>query len=64
MLILILIDDQYLQNAGFSFEKTKISISMKMIWYDMKWYESLVNASWHFYDCGCCPFKQINISFF
>ena len=31
MLILILIDVQYLQNAGFSFEKTKISISMKMI---------------------------------
>ena len=29
--ILILIDVQYLQNAGFSFEKTKISISMKMI---------------------------------
>ena len=31
MLILILIDVQYLQNAGFSFEKTKMSISMKMI---------------------------------
>ena len=31
MLILILPDVQYLQNAGFSFEKTKISISMKII---------------------------------
>ena len=31
MLIFILIDVQYLQNADFSFEKTKISISMKMI---------------------------------
>ena len=31
MLILILIDVQYLQDAGFSFEKTKISASMKMI---------------------------------
>ena len=31
MLILILIDVQHLQNAGFSFEKTKIGISMKMI---------------------------------
>ena len=31
MLILILIDVQYLQNAGFSFERTKISISMEMI---------------------------------
>ena len=31
MLILILIDVQYLQNADFSFEKTEISISMKMI---------------------------------
>ena len=31
MLILILIDVQYLPNAGFSFEKTKISTSMKMI---------------------------------
>ena len=31
MLILILNDVQYLQNAGFSFEKTKISISVKMI---------------------------------
>ena len=31
MLILILIDAQYLQSAGFSFEKTKVSISMKMI---------------------------------
>ena len=31
MLILILIDVQYLQNTGFSFEKTKTSIGMKMI---------------------------------
>ena len=31
MLILILTDVQYLQNAVFSFEKTKISISMKII---------------------------------
>ena len=31
MLILILIDAQYLQNALFSFEKTKINISMKII---------------------------------
>ena len=31
MLISILIDAQYLQNAGFSFEKSKASISMKMI---------------------------------
>ena len=31
MLILILIDVQYLQNAIFSFEKTKISISKKII---------------------------------
>ena len=31
MLILILFDVQYLQNASFSFEKTKISVSMKMI---------------------------------
>ena len=31
MLILILIDVQYLHNALFSFEKTKISISMKTI---------------------------------
>ena len=30
-LILILTDVQYLQNAGFSFEKTKISISMTII---------------------------------
>ena len=32
MVILILIDVQYLQNAGFNFEKSKISISMKMIY--------------------------------
>ena len=31
MLILTLIDVQYLRNAGFSFEKTKISITIKMI---------------------------------
>ena len=31
MLILIFIDVQYLQNAAFSFEKTKIPIGMKMI---------------------------------
>ena len=31
MLIFVLIDIQYLQNASFSFEKTKISISMTMI---------------------------------
>ena len=31
MVILILIDVQYLQNVSFSFEKTKISISIKMI---------------------------------
>ena len=31
MSILILIDVQYLPNAVFSFEKTKISISMKII---------------------------------
>ena len=31
MLILILNDVQYLQSAGFSFEKTKISICMEMI---------------------------------
>ena len=31
MLILNLIDVQYLQNAGFSFEESKISIVMKMI---------------------------------
>ena len=31
MPIFILIDVQYLQNASFSFEKTKISVSMKMI---------------------------------
>ena len=29
--MLILIDAQYLQNAGSSFDKTKISISLKMI---------------------------------
>ena len=32
MVILIMIDVEYLQNTGFSFEKTKISISMKMIY--------------------------------
>ena len=32
MLILILTETQYLQNAVFSFEKTKISISMKIIY--------------------------------
>ena len=31
MPIFILIDVQYLQNASFSFEKTKISVSMKII---------------------------------
>ena len=31
MLILILIDAQYFQKSGFSFDKTKISISLKMI---------------------------------
>ena len=31
MLILTLVDVQYLQNADFSFQKTEISISMKMI---------------------------------
>ena len=31
MLILVLTDVEYLQNASFSFEKTKITVSMKMI---------------------------------
>ena len=37
MLILILIDVQYLQNTGFSFEKTKTSIGMKMICQSLSW---------------------------
>ena len=37
MLILILTDVQYLQNAVFSFEKTKISISMKIICQSSQW---------------------------
>ena len=37
MLILILIDVQYLQNAVFSFEKTKASISMKIICQSFYW---------------------------
>ena len=37
MLILILIDVQYLQDAGFSFEKAKISIGVKIICQSLEW---------------------------